>query len=378
MKFRNILCAVIMMAAAISCTEKTEDNNFTIKRGTNLSHWLSQSFDRGEIREKKVTEEDIIRLKEYGFDHVRIPVDEVQFWNEQGEKEPEAWTILTNVLDWCVAHDMRAIVDLHIIRSHNFNASNSGGHNTLFESEEEQDRLVDFWRQFSEVLKDYPNKYVAYEFMNEPVADNPEDWNRIIAKVHKALRELEPNRTLVVGSNMWQSVSTFGDLKVPEGDPHILLSCHFYEPMLLTHYRASWNEFIRYSGPVHYPGVMVTEEEFDVLTEEEKSIVNKFTTVWDKDRLKEMIRPAAEYAKAHGLPLYCGEWGVYGKAPREDAYNWYRDVISIFDEFDMAWSTWCYYSEFGFWNWEKQEITDQPMLDILLSGKSLQDSGYSE
>ena len=371
MKPLKILCAISILAAAISCSSATEDNNFTIKRGTNLSHWLSQSRDRGKVRVQKISEMDIIRLKEYGFDHVRIPVDEEQFWDREGNKLPEAWNILTNVLDWCVAHDMRAIVDLHIIRSHNFNASNSGGHNTLFESNEEQEKLIGFWRQFSEVLKDYPNKYVAYEFMNEPVADNPEDWNIIIAKVHKALRELEPERTLVVGSNMWQSVSTFGDLKVPENDPHILLSCHFYEPMLLTHFKAGWNEFRIYNGTVHYPGVMVTEEEFNALSQPEQEIVTKFTSVWDKDRLADMIRPAAEYAKAHNLPIYCGEWGVYGVAPREDAYNWYRDMISIFDEFDMAWSTWCYFSEFGFWDWEKQEISDQPMLDILLSGKSL-------
>jgi len=263
-------------------------------------------------------------------------------------------------------------VDLHIIRSHNFNAGFSGGHNTLWEDEAAQDALINLWYQLSDALKDYPTSMVAYEFMNEPVADEHEQWNMIVAKVHKALREREPDRTLVIGSNMWQGVDTMKYLKVPEGDKHILLSCHFYHPMALTHYTAPWTEAGRYSGPITYPGVMIPGEEFGKLGDADKEIFRQFTTEWNKDRLKEMIGQAADVAKKLGLPLYCGEWGVYQKnAPAESKYNWYRDMVEIFDEFDMSWSTWCYFDEFGFWSLEKQEIVDQPLLDILLSGKAL-------
>ena len=57
-----------------------------IHRGTNLSHWLSQSEERGEARQKHIQEDDFARLEELGFDFVRIPIDEVQFWDENGNK----------------------------------------------------------------------------------------------------------------------------------------------------------------------------------------------------------------------------------------------------------------------------------------------------
>jgi hypothetical protein len=38
----------------------------------------------------------------------------------------------------------------------------------------------------------------------------------------------------VIGSNRWQSATTFDKLRVPENDTNIVLSYHFYEPFFLT------------------------------------------------------------------------------------------------------------------------------------------------
>ena len=53
-------------------------NNFSVKRGVNISHWLSQSNVRGENRAVFFTEADVKFLSEVGFDHLRLPVDEEQ------------------------------------------------------------------------------------------------------------------------------------------------------------------------------------------------------------------------------------------------------------------------------------------------------------
>lgn len=376
MKKTMLLLAAMLASALIcvSCASRPAYSGFRVKRGTNLSHWLSQSGMRGEYRANKITEQDIINLKGYGFDHVRIPVDEEQLWDGQGNKHDEAWTLLTRCLDNCVKHDMRAIVDLHILRSHSFNAGNENRKNSLFTDEREQQKLVEMWSQLSDALRSYPVKYVAYEFLNEPVADDPGQWNQLIAKVHKALRALEPQRVLVIGSNMWQGYYTFKDLKVPEGDPNILLSCHFYEPLLLTHYTASWDPIGRYRGKLTYPGVLVSQEEFDRQPDDVKKTVERFTDNWDRERLRGMVKQAVDVAESYGLPLYCGEWGVIAASPREIAYPWMKDMISIFDEFDMGWSTWCYQDGFGFWNRRRNDFEDKPMLDILMSGKPLDES----
>ena len=171
--FVAAVCTALMVN---SCTDKQSEgtvNDFRIKRGTNISHWLSQSEERGEARRQHIHEDDFARLEQLGFDFVRIPIDEVQFWDEEGNKLPEAWELLDNALKWSIKHHLRAIVDLHIIRSHYFNAVNEGGAdaNTLFTSDKAQQDLINMWYHLSDALKGYSNDSVAYEFMNEPVAE---------------------------------------------------------------------------------------------------------------------------------------------------------------------------------------------------------------
>ena len=368
----------MMLLALTACTTKNEKtdnlNNFRIKRGTNVSHWLSQSEERGEARKLHIQEDDFARLDSLGFDFVRIPIDEVQFWDEEGDQLPEAWELLTNALNLAVKHHLRAIVDLHIIRSHYFNAVNEGAAdaNTLFTSDKSQQDLINMWYQLSDALKGYSNDSVAYEFMNEPVADEHEQWNQLIAKVHKALREREPQRTLVIGSNMWQGYETMKYLKVPEGDKNIILSFHYYNPMILTHYGAWWTPIGKYKGKVNYPGILVSKEDYEAAPDSLKKELEPYLTQkWDIEKIRADFKDAIEAAKKYDLQLFCGEWGVYEPVDRELAYKWTKDMLQVFDENNIAWTTWCYDADFGFWDQKKHDFKDKPLVDLLMSGKGL-------
>ena len=88
---KKLLTFLLAAVCGLSCGERSRTNNFRIKRGTNLSHWLSQNDERGEARRNHIQEDDFRRLAKLGFDFVRIPIDEVQFWDEQGNRLPEAW-----------------------------------------------------------------------------------------------------------------------------------------------------------------------------------------------------------------------------------------------------------------------------------------------
>ena len=381
---RKLLFILAVFAATtvvlLACSNKMDTtdgvNNFVIKRGTNVSHWLSQSEERGEMRRLHIQEDDFARLEELGFDFVRIPIDEVQFWDEDGNRLPEAWGLLKNALDLCRKHNLRAIVDLHIIRSHYFNASleGKGDENTLFSSEKAQQDLINMWYQLSDSLKDYSNDWVAYEFMNEPVADEHEQWNQLVAKVHKALREREPNRTLVIGSNLWQGYETMKYLRVPEGDKNIILSFHYYNPMLLTHRGAWWTPIGKYSGKINYPGVMITKEDYDAAPDSVKTLLEPYLTQkWDINKIKADFRDAIEVAKKYDLQLICGEWGVYEPVDRELAYKWTKDMLSVFDEFNIAWCSWCYDADFGFWDQQRHSYKDKALVELLMSGKGLEE-----
>jgi endoglucanase len=144
--------------------------------------------------------------------------------------------------------------------------------------------------------------------------------------------------------------------------------------MILTHYGAWWAPIGRYyKGKVHYPGVLVTKEDYDAAPDEIKPELKQYTEqVWDINTIREQFKDAIEAAKKYGLQLFCGEWGVYEPVDRELAYNWTRDMLTVFDEFNIAWTTWCYDADFGFWDQQRHTYKDRPLVELLMSGKPLE------
>ena len=337
-----------------------QDEFFDIQRGTNISHWLSQSSKRGEERSQYFLEEDVAFLANVGFDHLRIPIDEEQMWNEQGEKEEEVFKLLHDAIGWSQKHKLKVIVDLHILRSHHFNR----GEKPLWTEASAQEQFFDCWRDLSEELNQYPNDFLAYELMNEPVADNPEDWNKLVAKAVAVVRKLEAKRKILIGSNRWQSTETFDDLKLPENDPNIIVSFHFYEPFLITHHQTSWTQIKDYKGEVVYPGQPISEAILDTLSKDIKDIVGPMNQVFDKKSLEERIIKPINFAKERGLQVYCGEWGCYPSVGRTSFLHWYRDVKSIMESHGVAWTTWDYKGGFGIQK-DGEAVTD--LIEVLVS-----------
>lgn len=338
-----------------SCTKnpKPEDSDryssFSIKRGTNIAHWLSQSSRRGAERGKFFTQKDIQFIDSVGFDHIRLPIDEEQMWDENGKRHEEAFQLLTESLGWCHEAGLRVVLDLHILRSHHFNAAEK----PLWTDAAEQDKFIQLWKDLSAEVGRWPNGMLAYEFMNEPVADDPEQWNKLLSRVRDSIRSWEPERVLVIGSNRWQSAATFDQLRIPADDRNIILSFHFYEPFHLTHVRASWTQLKDFKGEVNYPGQIVVNG----TSPEEKRIYNK-------DTLESMMRKPLQLADSLDLPLYCGEFGIIDKAPRKAKLAWYRDMVALFEKHNIAYANWNYKAgSFGIVD-EKMR-PDEQMIKIL-------------
>jgi len=350
-------------------------SGFVIRRGTNLSHWLSQDFG-WQPRQQWITENDIRFIARLGFDHVRLPIDEKELWREDGSRNEEAFALMLQAIGWARTVNLRVIVDLHTVRAHHFNAANEGGHNTLFTDPKAQEHFIGLWRQLSAQLHDQPVSAVAYEIMNEPVADNPEDWNRLVASAHAVIRQLEPDRVLVIGSNLWQIPQTLPLLKVPAGDKNIILSTHTYSPLLFTHYTANWVETKFYTGPVHYPGPVVSREDYDGLMQHIKgnqtALIGNARDDWGPARFAQELEPAVRRARELGLQLYCGEFGCLPTVPRADRLAYYRDLIATMEGSGMAWANWEYKGDFGLLEWHGAKLTtgapDMDLIDALLSG----------
>lgn len=342
-KYLAVFLGVGLCLILASDALPADAQGFHISKGINISHWLSQSSTRGQRRQEYFTEKDVEYIAKLGYDHIRLPVDEEQLWDEAGGKEAEAFILLNNALKWCSDHHLRVVVDLHILRSHHFNAKDK----PLWTDPKAQEKFFQLWRELSAELRKYPVDLVAYELMNEPVADDPEDWNKLVEKAVVEIRKNEPDRKIVIGSNKWQSVSTMDQLRVPKGDRNIILSFHFYTPMLITHHKASWTDVGKYDGPVNYPGQIVDPKNIEGLPADVARIVKANNGVYNRDVLETLIKKAVSTAARYDLPLYCGEWGCLSTTPRQARLKWYEDVRSILEENHIAWANWDYRGGFG-------------------------------
>ena len=332
---------------------ETQFGPFKINRGTNIAHWLSQSDRRGETRAAFFTFKDIAFIDSVGFDHIRLPIDEEQMWDENGKRNEAAFQLLNQAITWCNDIGLRVVLDLHILRSHHFNAAEK----PLWNEIKEQDKFIQLWKDLSSQLHEWPTGMLAYEFMNEPVADDAGQWNILLSRVTDSIRSWEPKRTLVIGSNRWQSADTFDELEVPANDPNIILSFHFYEPFHLTHYKASWTRLKDFDGDVNYPGPIVKNGSEP---DERK--------VYSRDVLKEMMMKPLRVAKRLKLPLYCGEFGVIDGAPTSAKIAWYKDMVDIFKDYGVAYANWNYKA--GSFGIVDNELKPDTVMISILTGKN--------
>ena len=349
-------------------------SGFVIHRGVNISHWLSQS-DTWSRNDKFFNESDIIKIKSLGFDHIRLPIDEEIIWKEDGSINEGNYKDLRNCLDWCVKHDISVIVDLHILRSHHFNARNNEGKMTLWTDTMAQKNFITLWDTLSNRLNKYPLNKVAYEMMNEPVAPEHEMWNSLIERAIKNIRKKEPNRVIMMGSNRWQKPFTFPFLKVPKNDKNIILTFHTYHPYFVTHYGANWSAIKDYKGPVQYPGQCMTQADYDKYVDTSLTALvsrikeEKAFDVYNKDKFQEIIQPAIDKAKEYGLQLYCSEFGSLPFIDRKMRLAYYQDITDVFRQNNICWSNWDYKGNFSIvgFDREKQQTleSDSDLIKIL-------------
>ena len=370
----HYLVILFVFSLLFNCNPAKKDSNahtdspepapeFSLKRGVNISHWLSQSKVRGAERAEFFTKEDVDFIAEIGYDHIRIPIDEEQMWDENGNKEPEAFELLHNGVGWAFDKNLKVIIDLHILRTHHFNETDK----PLWTEPAAQEQFFQCWRGLSSELRKYPTDKLAYELMNEPVADDPEEWNALVGKAAAVVRQTEPERFLVIGSNRWQSVDTFDELQVPENDPYIILSFHFYHPFLLTHHEAGWTSIGDYSGLVKYPGKLVEDNDLKSIADEKlRQHISDQNHFYNIDSLEKMMEKPIKKSKELNLQLYCGEWGCLPTVPRKSFLQWYGDVRNILEKHEIGWTNWDYKGEFGIVDRRNNNEPVDDLIEVLL------------
>lgn len=335
----NTNCA-IMHIYGTNQHQLEQEAGMELRRGINIGGYLSQSNHEKEHYERFFGEEDIRRIRDYGFDHIRLPFDYSVVQDEKGVAIPEGIELLRKNVRLGQKYGLAVILDLHKASGYDFNFAGDASKNNLFTSEALVQKFLDLWMMIALEFGNEAN--VIFELLNEVVeTENAKAWNDLIKRAISVIRDIAPNRPIIYGGIKWNSADTLKLLDPPSTND-IIYTFHFYEPLLFTHQKAPWVENISMDD-VPYPDTMENfKAQSEVLEIKGDAVMKSKSKTMGPEFIREMISEAVAAAAGAGVPLYCGEFGVIDQAPVKYTLRWFEDVLSVFSEYDIAHAMWTY------------------------------------
>ena len=336
-------------------------NERTFQVGVNLGGWLSQYrvFDHAHFQ-TFITEADIAQIAAWGMDHVRLPVDYPVIQAESAPYEflPSGFEYIRNCIAWCNKYNLDVILDLHKAPGFFFGTLEA---NNLFNEPAQQERFCNIWREFARQFKNEGGNLV-FELLNELVLPSSEPWNLLAKRAVDAIREIDEQRWIIIGGNNYNSAPSLPEVTVLD-DPYIAYTFHFYDPMPVTHQKASWNAALTEIDALPYPCPALNAEFF--LPQYREKMSHYVGVPLDRDFLLTVLRPALEFQHRTGKIVYCGEFGVIDQAPLATRVNWNREFIGLLAENKIGRGYWSYKQmDFGLVD-QSGAVVSQELLDVV-------------
>ncbi|MCL2117734.1 MAG: glycoside hydrolase family 5 protein [Planctomycetaceae bacterium] len=278
---------------------------------------------RGAMIGTNVGERDIRVLGgEWGANHIRWqllwggfpngPADTAtrQQYRDWLERE---YKRLDQLLPVCEELGMLIVIDLHTPPGGRDKDANM----PLFQKKELQEEFLHTWEVIASRFKG--NKAVwAYDLLNEPcegiVPDGLMNWHQLATATAKRIRNIDPERAVIVEPAPWGSPDSLDWFEPLEGINNVVYSVHMYLPHKFTH-QSVYDDI----EPLNYPG----------------EIDGKF---WDKEQLRKALEPVFRFQKDYHAHIYLGEFSAIRWAPGDSAYRYLKDCIGIFEENDWDWA----------------------------------------
>ncbi len=286
-------------------------------KGINLGGWFSQCDYSTERLDSFITEPDFRKIADWGFDHIRLPVDYNVIQNKDGSMKEDGLQRIDRVLSLCDQHGLRAVLDLHKAPGFSFDPKEQ--ELGLFDSEADQSRFYAIWESFAARYGSLSD-WLVFELLNE--ITNPDylhAWICISRECISRIRQSAPETVILLGSYHNNSVHAVRDLPAPSDD-HVLYNFHCYEPISFTHQGAYWiadRQDVNARVPFSESGV-------------------------SPDYFEALFSSAVEKAQLENTELYCGEYGVIDIVPPEEALPWFRAIHAILEKHGIARAVWSY------------------------------------
>lgn len=256
-------------------------------------------------------------------------VDDYDDWLEGELRKLDA------ALPHCQTNGLYVVLDLH---SPPGGKGTSGGYvgsdDRLFTDPKCQQMFVRVWERIAARYKGAVPIW-GYDLVNEPVEDFVEDgcddWQSLAERAARAIRAIDPARTIIVEPAAWGGPVGLADF-VPLPVSNVVYSVHMYLPHAFTH------QGVHDPGSAYrYPGIIEG-------------------TWWGKTQLEAALQPVIDFQRTHGVHIYIGEFSAIRWAPEGSALRYLEDVIDIFEAHGWDWS----YHAFREWNgWSVEHGTDR-------------------
>jgi len=320
-----------------------------VLKGVNIGGWLSQAerFNKYHL-DSFITEKDIIKIKSWGMNAIRVPFDYNCILNNTGNYDFNELGIgyIKKITEWSIKHDLICILDFHITPWHHFLDKNI----VFFKNQKNIDYHISILEHILSNIKQSKNIYV--ELLNEPQCESGELLNRFYKHAINRIREKGYKNNLVIESNLAGAADTFYHLEEFVDYDDITFSFHFYDPIKFTHQKAYWTD--KGSKNTFYFPYM------------DNNITYNEIFLLDK------LKPVIDFSGKTDKHVFCGEFGVYLEAPHSSRLKWIESVLNIFKEYNIGFLYWAYKNlDFGIINYQDKykkldEYNNEENIDLRL------------
>jgi len=220
----------------------------------------------------------------------------------------------------------------------------------LWTSDEALDVCAYHWAHFAKRYKGIPNDRVSFDLLNEPARIEEGIYFRVVKRLVEAIHSEDPERLVIADGLSWgrDPVHSLTELGVAQ-------STRGYDPMQISHYRASW-----IGGS-------------DKWAEPTWPLVLENRTIDKQWLLKDRIEPWKEL-ESKGVGVHVGEWGAFQHTPHKVVLAWMRDLLDLWKEAGWGWSMWNFRGSFGILDSNRKDVKyedfqghrlDRDMLDLV-------------
>lgn len=322
-------------------------------RGINIGGYLSQfefaarATDEQGLKEHfdtYIVAENIKQIADWGFDHVRIPVDGLFFFDRETKTlNDEPMRYLSRCMEWCAEYKLNVIIDLHNFWGHVYCQMDTP--TALMSDREVREDFVLFWVRMAEAFVGYAKTELMFELFNEVADATGYQWNNLCRTTIEEIRKIDQKRWILIGTNYVNSVGYLDRLQLFE-DEFVFYNFHYYQPCVFTHQKAHFsNELKLYNKSMNYPDDMTDYLEFLKEHPEfaaEHPLITSDMKRNDQELMIRLLKPAKDFTTYSGHGLMCTEYGVIDTAPEEEAVKWLKDFMMLCNEMQIGHTLWNY------------------------------------